>query len=167
MKWLIIIFIVMSLIGSVMWVMPTPRQRFQAQLRLRAKPLGFHIQLASLQLPRQTGEVEGDTLNVPVYRMQRLNLDRAQKACWKTWKVFRGETLANEGLQEGWSWIDGERALSEVALSRLNQVLKQLPLDVIALESTPTHASAFWQEGKGEDLERIAEQLNILIDERV
>ncbi|GGB90175.1 hypothetical protein GCM10011352_15250 [Marinobacterium zhoushanense] len=167
MKWLIIIFIVMSLIGSVMWVMPTPRQRFQAQLRLRAKPLGLHVQLANLQLPRQRGEVEGETLSVPVYRMQRLNLNRDEKANWKGWQLFRGETLANEGLTEGWSWIKGERTLSDAAMSLLNQVLSQMPSDVIALESTPTHASAFWQEGEDEDLERIAEQLKTLIEQRV
>jgi len=167
MKWLIIVFVVMSLIGSVMWVMPTPRQRFQAQLRLRARKLGFQVQLVKLQLPRQRGEVEAETLDIPAYRMLRSNLSREERDGWRNWQMFRGETLANTGLAPGWSWIRGERTLSETALSQVNRLLEQLPSDVVALESSPVHVTAFWQEGEDADLERIAELLKSMIDARV
>ena len=37
MKIFIIVVIVASLLGSFMWMMPTQREKFQAQLRLKAK----------------------------------------------------------------------------------------------------------------------------------
>lgn len=167
MKWLIIVFIVTSLIGSVMWVMPTPRQRFQAKLRMSARGLGLQVQLAQLKLPRQRGEVDAETIGIPVYRMLRTNLSREEKDCWNGWQVCRRETLSTTGLPPGWSWIKGEGQLSDTALAHICGVLERLPTDVVALESTVIHASAFWQEGDESALEQIAGLLEELIESHI
>ncbi len=167
MKWLIISLVVMSLIGSVMWVMPTPRQKFQAQLRLRSRKLGFQVQLAQLELPRARGETEGETIGVPVYRLVRQNLSRQERDHWTEWKVCRVETLANAGLPHGWSWIKGEAMLSEPALQVLNSTLEQLPADVLALESTPIHLNVFWQEAEDQGLEQIHAAIEPLVEAKI
>ncbi|KEA62805.1 hypothetical protein ADIMK_3277 [Marinobacterium lacunae] len=167
MKWLIIVFVIMSLIGSVMWVMPTPRQRFQAHLRLKARTLGLQVQLVTLKLPRMTGEMEGESISVPAYRLLRTNLSRAQKESWCSWQVCRGETLANTGLGQGWSWITGEGLLPGTVLEHVNAVLERLPDDVVALESTPIHMTAFWHESDEATLERLAGILKELVEVRV
>ena len=167
MQWLIISLVVMSLIGSVMWVMPTPRQKFQARLRLRARTLGFQVQLAQLQLPRAQGEMEAETLSVPVYRLARTNLNRAERDAWVAWTVCRVETVANQGLVPGWSWIKGEGALPASALALLNEVLSRLPADVVALESTPIHLSAFWHEHDDGGLEQIHAEITPLLEAKI
>lgn len=167
MKWLIISVVMMSLIGSVMWVMPTPRQRFQAQLRLRARQLGFQVQLVKLELPRATGEMEGESISVPVYRLPRHNLSREQKERWVPWTICRVSTLATAGLPEGWSWIRGEGRLSPAALESIAKAISELPDDVVAMESTPIHLSVFWNEGEGQALEQIKRASEPLLEARV
>lgn len=157
MKWLIIVFIMASLIGSVMWVMPSPRQRYQADLRMRARKAGIQVQLVRLELPRAQGEMEGDTLSVPAYRFLRHNVERVEKDRWHCWEVLRLETLNQQGLVAGWSWRSDDVALAGEALDGLNSILQQLPDDVIGVESTPLHLTLYWHE-RGE-----ADRLDTLI----
>ncbi|GAA0785867.1 hypothetical protein [Marinobacterium sediminicola] len=149
MKWLIIGFILASLIGSVMWVMPSPRQRYQAQLRMRARQMGIQVQLARITLPRAKGEVEQETVSVPAYRFIRDNLERVERDNWPSWEVHRLETIDNEGLPAGWSWLKGQGRLSSEAKVQLVALLEALPEDVVGVESTPLHLSLYWHE-KGE-----------------
>lgn len=167
MKWLIIILVVSSLVGSVMWVMPSPRERFQANLRLKARGLGFQVQIAQLKMPRQKGEAEAETLSVPVYRQVRTNLSSQQKDSWVSWQVCRAETLAQEGLPQGWSWISGEGRLDGARLAALCETLADLPADAIALESTPIHLNVFWREGDEAALDRIKAAIDPLIEARI
>lgn len=167
MKWLIIVFIIMSLIGSVMWVMPTPRQKFQAQLRLKARALGFQVQLVQLHLPRQRGEVEPETPTLPAYRLMRQNLSRQERDALTPWRVCRVDNIANTGLPEGWSWSEGEGALGGEALKRVRDAIATLPEDVLAIESTPLQLSVFWNEGDEAGLTVIKDALMPLLEAKV
>lgn len=146
MKWAIIALIMLSLIGSMMWVMPTPRQRFQAKLRLEARKHGFQVSLGSLALPRAQGEMEASELKSPIYRLHRSNLSRAERDAFIGYSVARVNAIANEGLPSGWSWIQGERALDARRLQRLAQWLESVPPEVGAVESDPIHLALYWRE---------------------
>lgn len=168
MEWLIIVFIVASLIGSVMWVMPSPRQRYQADLRMRARKLGVQVQLARVALPRARGEVEGDDISVPAYRFIRTNLKRAERDNWAGWQVHRLSTLDHEGLPDGWSWLKGQGAISSVAEGRLVELLEKLPDDVVGIESTPLHLTLYWHErGEAGQLEKLHEWVQVLLEEKI
>lgn len=164
MKVLIIVFVVLSLLGSAMWMMPTQRERFQAKLRLKARGEGFQIQLVRLTAPRGKGEMEGNSHNVPAYRITRSNIDKKKAELLKPWQIFKVDAMANEGLPEKWSWKMGERTLNSDQLATLNQVIDILPADVIALESTPVQVTAYWKEGNESDLLIIRQALNQLIE---
>lgn len=151
MKWTIIVLIMMSLIGSMMWVMPTPRQRFQSKLRLDARKYGFQVQLSHLTLPRAKGEVEPETVSIPAYRLLRGDsVDRKERDLWIEWKVARVEALANEGLPKGWAWIKGERTLSNRQLTWLSSALEAFPEEVVAVESSALHIMLYWREPERE-----------------
>lgn len=150
MKWTIIVLIMMSLVGSMMWMMPSPRQKMQAKLRLRARNLGLQVQLVRLTAPRAEGEMEGETTTVPAYRMMRTNIDRKQADMHVGWQIHRVRAVACDGLPEGWSWAWGEGDLNDQQLSVIAEAIECLPEDVIALESSPVQLSAFWQEDSGE-----------------
>lgn len=167
MKIAIIVFIVLSLLGSVMWVMPTRRERFQAKLRLKARTEGFQVQLVHLEGPREQGEMEPTTQNVPAYRLMRLGLRKEEAAEITPWQVFKANALANEGLPAGWSWKRGERQLEDRALARLSLVIEQMPEDIVAIESTPVQVSAYWREGQEDDMATIKAALNQLLEARI
>lgn len=165
MKWFIIIGVMLSLVGSAMWVMPTKRQKFQAKLRLHARTLGFNVQLARLEAPRAAGEMEGETISVPAYRLLRTNMERKDSDGLVVWQVFRLQSMATTGLVEGWSWMHGENELTQTQLNVLNDVLSSLPKDVTALESNPVQVTAYWHE-RGDEavLAEIKERLDRILD---
>ncbi len=168
MEWLIIAFIIASLIGSVMWVMPSPRQRYQAELRMRARKLGIQVQLARVDLPRARGEMEAETVSVPAYRFIRDNLERGERDNWISWQVHRLDTLDNTGLPEGWSWLKGQGALSATAQAQLLTLLNALPDDVVGVESTPLHLSLYWHEqGEADRLEKLHALVKPLLAQKV
>ncbi len=164
MKWMIIVLVMLSLIGSMMWVMPSKRQRFQAKLRTQAKQMGFTVQLVRLTAPRAKGEGEGNEYTTMAYRLPRLN-NKGKKADTVPWHVFRVDALANEGLPAGWSWLYGERALSAPQLACLADVMAALPAGVSSIESTPLQVSAHWDEwGEVDSLSEIKQHLQVIID---
>lgn len=168
MKWAIIVLIMLSLIGSMMWVMPSPRQRFQSQLRLEARKLGFQVQLSRLEIPRAKGEMESEVINIPAYRMLRGKLDRSAKEQWVEWMVARVDAMAADGLPQGWSWAKGERSLNPVKLNALSDWLNQLPEEVVAVESTAIHLTLYWREPeRAGALDELGEKANQLLMEMI
>lgn len=165
MNLLIIGFIVLSLVGSVMWVMPSKRDRFLAELRLNAKKKGYQVQLTKILFPREEGEMEAKNVSTVAYRLSRGKISREQHDNWVAWRVVRCQTNAKEGLPEGWGWSVGERELAAEELSSLSVILESLPKNVIGLESTPVQVSVFWQEDDADELILIEQALNKLIDE--
>ncbi|MDF2182916.1 hypothetical protein [Neptuniibacter sp. CAU 1671] len=165
MKWMIIILIMMSLIGSMMWVMPTPRQKYQAKLRLQAKKIGFRVQLERVTLPRAKGEMEPETTTVTAYRLIRNRRDKKLAQAHIPWTVYRISAVADLGLPQGWSWGLGEKTLSEPQLDMLTEIIEAMPDDVLAIESSPVEVGVFWSEEGGEAmLDLIKTQLERLLD---
>ncbi len=167
MKWAIIILVMMSLLGSMMWVMPSPRERFLAKLRSQATRRGFQVQMVRVTPPRAAGQVAPEVMKATAYRLPRYNLDKKHRDHFNEWQIFRLTAVANEGLPEGWCWGIGERQLNEQQLAVLNQLIAELPEGVTSVESTPLHISLYWNE-KGDEttLEQLHTLLQPFIDEQ-
>jgi hypothetical protein len=164
----IIVFVVLSLMGSVMWMMPTRREKYLATLRLEARKRGFTVQLIRVEPPRAQGEYESDTKNVAAYRLIRKKDAKGRQPDTTPWQVFKVDSIANEGLPEGWSWKIGERALEKPQLEVLITVIGLLPEDVVGLESTPIHVSGYWSENTDvEGMDALKAALETLIEHRV
>lgn len=168
MKWAIIVLIMMSLLGSMMWVMPSPRQRYLAKLRQQASRQGFQVQIVRVTPPRAAGQVKPEVLSATAYRLPRYNLEKKHRENFNEWQVFRQTAVANEGLPEGWCWGVGERSLNATQLGMLNDLIAQLPDGVSSVESTPVHISLYWNE-KGDEhtLEQLQALLKPFIDEQL
>lgn len=162
MEWMIIVLIMMSLVGSMMWVMPTQRQKYQAALRMKAKQLGFQVQLEKVTPPRGKGELEPDSRDMTSYRVLRQGMSREEKNNFNSWHVFRHEAIANIGLPQGWSWSSGERKLSENELIQLNEFIQALPEGVFSIESSAVFVGVHWNEEGGEE---VLESLYALLDQ--
>lgn len=163
--WGIIVLIMLSLLGSMMWAMPSPREKAQAALRSKARTLGLQVQLVRLAAPRATGEADADEYDRAAYRKLRSGLSAAQRDRLIPWQVFQIRSLACDGLPEGWSWKQGEGTLAQAQLNVLADVLRALPQDVLALESTPLYVTAYWSERGGiDELDKIQLMLQRVID---
>ena len=160
MEWAIIVFVTLSLVGSVMWVMPTKRQKYQAALRLHAKKLGFQVNLGRVTAPRAKGEMDQETRNITHYRLFRHDLTPQQKKTFVNWQVFNVDAMANTGLPKGWCWEKGEKNLSDEALNALSEFINKLPSGVFAIESSSVYLSLLWDEEGGEEqLETLKNQM--------
>ncbi len=167
MKWAIIVLIMMSLLGSMMWVMPSPRQRFLAKLRLQASREGFHVQIVRVTPPRAAGQVEPEVLSATAYRLPRFNLEKSEREGFTEWQVFRQTAIADTGLPEGWCWGVGERCLSEPQLLTLNELIGRLPEGVSSIESTPVHLSLYWNEkGDESSLEALKQLMQPIMEQK-
>lgn len=149
MEWVISIVVMLSLIGSIMWIRPSPRERMMSQVRLHARKLGFIVQIAQLETTRAKGEMEPEKVRLPAYRILRNDLTRDEKDHWKSWQIFRTDNVANQGLPQGWSWKKGEYELSNAACEIISDLIMLLPKEVKALESNPMYFSVYWREAGG------------------
>tara|TARA_R110002167_G_scaffold6193_4_gene28181 strand:- start:1862 stop:2362 length:501 start_codon:yes stop_codon:yes gene_type:complete len=144
MNWFVIVLILLAIIGSMMWMMPSPRQRLQALLRQSAMRSGFQVQITRILLPRALGEATADARDCVAYRLPRVRPSGHSRQI--PWQVFKLVSHANQGLAEGWSWAKGEGELDPEALEIVAELLRDLPGDVYGLESTPVSASVYWEE---------------------
>ncbi|MEH6651287.1 MAG: hypothetical protein V7707_14770 [Motiliproteus sp.] len=173
MNWFIIVLILLAIFGSMMWMMPSPRQRAQAILRQKAMRSGFQVQITRILLPRALGEALADERDCVAYRIPRLNSTKKSSGARASnvlvpWQIFRLQSHANEGLPSDWSWSKGEGQLEPTALTLIAELIETLPDDVYGLESTPVNASVYWEEhGTPEAVELIQQQLTRLVDAAV
>ncbi len=167
MNWVIIALIVLSLIGSMLWMMPSPRQRMQAQMRQKAMTSGMRVQMVKLKCPRATGEAEPEERDMIAYRLPRHNLSQSERHSFNAWQLFKLNTLATAGLPEGWSWGRGE-GQQDRNLTLILQVLGDLPEGSFSLESSADSVSLYWTEHGGEAfVSSIKDLLNQLIEAKV
>ncbi len=167
MKWAIIILIMLSLLGSMMWALPSQRQRFQAELRRLASQKGFTVQVVRLTPPRGAGQIEQESYMTTAYQLPRFNLAKGERETFRSWQVYRQTTVANEGLPLGWSWAAGERQLATDQLELLAELIDVLPDGINSIESTPVHFSVYWDEkGPLETLDQLKAQMQKVIDRK-
>lgn len=141
----------LSLFGSMMWMKPTSRQKYQAKLRLQARKLGFQVSLEKVVPPRATGEMEPNACTLPCYKIMREPQKNVKLDTKPVWQVFRLESIATTGLPSGWSWKQGENQLTPEELAKIVAVLPELPADVFSLQSVPDYVAVHWEEDGGED----------------
>ncbi|MGB0733030.1 MAG: hypothetical protein ACPGPF_04670 [Pontibacterium sp.] len=168
METLIIVFVVLSLLGSVFWAMPTRRQKEQGALRMKARNLGLQTRMERLTFPRAKGEVEEETRQLMAYRMLRDNIDRKAATQRPSWLICQADSMKNVDLPEGWSWKVGESELSESSLAYIENLVPNLPKGVLAIESSPLYVAFYWDERGGEAvLDTMAEQITALLKDKV
>lgn len=166
MNWVIIIVLLVSILGSMLWMMPSPMQRHQAKMRQLAMKAGLNIQMVKLKCPRAIGEAEAQELDCMAYRLSRAGGDKLAMKI-SPWQVFRLHGHADRDLPEGWCWGKGEKLLNEQQLGILKEMISTLPKDVLAIESTPLAASVYWYEREVESsVETIKEELSKLVEQR-
>jgi hypothetical protein len=153
---LIIICAVILILGSSLWILPSPRQRAQMELRRTAMRKGLQVKLSKIK----DLEYPGEEKNCIAYRLPR---HRTNDVNTPKWMLLR-HTQTDEELQvPGWIY---ERVAGRYRFSdgeAIAKILAQFPADVMAVQSTSGSVSAYWNEnGEMEDVDTLLRVLTEL-----
>ncbi|OPX56954.1 hypothetical protein SAMN02745127_00854 [Oceanospirillum multiglobuliferum] len=153
-NWLIILVIVAAVISPIFWLMPSPRQRYQMELRKQAMHAGLKVRIEKLKL-------NGQEYSAVAYRWMREDKKNVYR-----FKVARTARLEKEEIGiygdpfiEGWHWLEEPMPIADAAtLAKLEEMLKALPADTMILEGGTATLTLWWHEnGSPEDVQKLAE----------
>lgn len=141
--WVMVILAILTVVGSVVWVRPSPRDQKLAAWRRDALVGGLKVSLQGLKAePKDSGirdDVEGASYVL-------YNTD-AQKGDTTMWAVVKTEGWLKEDLQDGWSWY---KENGHVDHGQVAKLIADCPLDVLVIERTPVSSRVIWKEGGSE-----------------
>ena len=155
-------------VGSMAWVLPSPRERAQMKLRQRAMALGIEVRLSKIDDPLLLGEI---------YRCCAYRRNRPKKAPQAVSGLFYRassksadnsangpETQAADVLApSGWRVKGSRLAARDPKFSAVFAILNRLPDNCRIVEINPLMAAIYWQEqGSEQDVETIRSVLEAL-----
>lgn len=156
---LIILFAVVLVVGPVMWLKPSTRDRRLAELRGNAAKAGLTVQM--MPLPAALGE---GTAAVYICRWE----DRRRL---QTGWVLERQRVEHEMHFAGyWDWRNG-RTAPQAARDPLRKMLSALPADACAIIATDAGIGVQWRESSGasgaEKLQSLLSEFRPDIEERI
>lgn len=141
MNWTTIGIICLALavvLGPVLFLQPSKRQRRLAALRMQAAKLGMDVKMAKIK--DETYAAYGKPWPLTDKSKQKINSWRAEKMPYA------------HGLHIAGYWhASGEQALPSELVAVLGDMLDQLPEGVEAVEVTGRGARCYWSERGGEE----------------
>ena len=139
----VMVLVVMMVVGPVMMIRPTPRQRRLTQLRGTALPAGMSVRMARLK----EGVGSHDSYSIAVYSLPVP--EELKKTIKDTprfnWRLLRRNMSHELHLAHYWDWEDRAKAPLEISNSLLDW-LTTLPKSVRAVEMTGYGPSLYWTE---------------------
>ncbi|MBM6550181.1 hypothetical protein [Marinomonas ostreistagni] len=146
---LIVVFIVLSLMGSALWIKPSRRDREKMNLRMAARKHGILVQLTSVDLPDKWDKTT-NKVSVSAYRKYRAKPLKDFTAA----NLYTHEVWKHEALCDGWF------SSRSIDLEQTTKDLLQRHKDVfLAIEVRPEGVSLFWTERGDEQTVEAANQI--------
>lgn len=157
--WIPVVIVALAIamvVGPILLIQPSKRQKRQSRLRNYAIHKGFRVQL--LPFPENLDAVKSGDL-IPVYTLPWETSSKRQASWLLIKRPFSHETH----FYGTWQWHCPQPASAEWH-QPLQQVLSTLPDSFIALGNGPQGIFVFWLERGGEELINVAyEQLSELM----
>ncbi|WP_283786590.1 hypothetical protein QNI23_009085 [Bermanella sp. WJH001] len=154
--WIAMAFIALAIVGSVMWIRPSPRDQKLAKWRREALMAGMKVRLQTLKAEPKNSGIRDDVPGV-TYEWFNPEPNKTDKV---TWAIVKTDAWLQEGLPQGWSWYGKEMP---VDLEKIKQIVETLPVEVNAIERTPVSSRVIWNEnGKEFDAVKLKEYLQNL-----
>lgn len=134
----IILFAVILVIGPVMWLKPSSRDKKLAGLRQRAASSGLKVQIQPLPESQGAG-------NAAVYFSQWRNPRRLQSG----WALELQRMSHELNFDGDWDWRK-KREAPEAAKPSLKELIAMLPTDATAIFANDAGLGVQWHERSGE-----------------
>lgn len=149
---LVIVLVIALAVGPVMWFRSTPYQQQIINTRSRATKLGLRVQLVPLSELGVAGEdAKGDFVaayGLPWVQRESDESEVIGRPASYSWRLMR-QRISHEAHFEGWwDWQNGQRA-DKSWHAPLLALLRELPSDVIAIESSRQNLWLYWRERGG------------------
>lgn len=147
--------VLLLIIGPIIAVLPSPRQKEQMDLRHLAKGLGINIELTSITdpVPKQDkyisslGKSLEPILKVIAYRKARKMPEEWRRATIVNWAIERRLESVDDDLPGNWCWVEGGPAtLPMEFFTQLGAALAVLPDDVERVDEMNRVLSVYWHE---------------------
>lgn|GEM_PF-1486513 len=159
MAFLIIALTVTLVLGSALWVLPSPRERGQMAMRREAMLKGLQVKLTKIK----DREYPGEQIQCIEYGLAHR---RAQGLKLQTWMLYRqtendrASLSVREAGISGWFYDRDQGSYRFDDSETMSMLLAQLPEDVMAVQCTVGALSVYWQE-RGE-MDDVAAILTVL-----
>ena len=147
--------VLLLIIGPIIAVLPSPRQKEQMALRQLAMGLGMNVELTSITdpVPKQDkyisslGKSLEPILKVIAYRKARKMPEEWRRATIVNWAIERRLESADDDLPANWCWVDERPATLPMAfVTHLGMALAELPDDVARVDEMNRVLSVYWHE---------------------
>jgi len=153
MVWAILIigFSLCLIIGPILLLQPSPRQRKIADIRTKAYSLGFTVSMS---------EYEGDQV------AEYLRAWPGTQLKWQAtdWVLERKNYLHDIHFCGHWDWQGSSRA-PEQSAQIVHEFIERLPKSVVAVRASRAGIALQWREAGGEQaLQELLAQLDVLIE---
>jgi len=156
----IVVFIVLALMGSFFWIMPSPRDKKRMVLRQKAMRLGLKVRFPDKGLKERLIRFEDKVLGTMLYEL--FIVGRKKPALLGAFFITRDE---EGGI---WRFIEASLPVNLQAVSgRMLQALEKLPVNLNLVMLSSNGFSVFWEErGSEEDVDRlfgVMEEINTIL----
>ena len=167
MVYVVIGLVLVLIIGPIIAVLPSQRQKEQMALRQLAMGLGINVELTSIAdpVPKQDkyisslGKSLDPILKVIAYRKARKMPDEWRRATMVNWTIERRLESDDDDLPPSWCWVDERPAtLPTEFVTHLGTALVELPIDVERVEEKNRTLSIYWHERDDSDAVRRIDQ---------
>ena len=169
MTWIIIILVVAVILGPIMYLVPTPKDKRLSALRLAARKVGLVVKISSLpKLDPQASErvtAGGKTLDPKIactaYELP-MTPGLADFGEFTLLRMPANPTMPVDEVLSGWSLQPGSPAWATYAACDkptevLRQTLDKLPPDSLGFSVNDRYVACYWRERATADDGRIAE----------
>ncbi len=173
--WLVVVMIVAILgivIGPIMWVVPSNRDKRIAKLRNYAAEQGARVRLVAKRSLPGIAEDKDSSPNLVRYSInwtldkseddERNKSNLTSKPENSPWRLQAGRIEHESHFSGAWQWAK-DLVADQKWHSALRANLDRLPSDVIAIENTPYDLAIYWQEkGSAEEVDQVVSFLKTL-----
>lgn len=167
--WLVVMVLILGfVVGPIMWVLPSKRDKRIAKLRNYAAQEGVRVRLVARSSLPGISEAEGSSVNLVRYSINwDSESDDAETASSSKvvnlpWRLQVGRIEHEAHFSGNWEWAKDLIAGQKWHRS-LREILTALPDDVHVIENTPYDLAIFWQEkGSNSEVDRLVEILKTL-----
>ncbi|MFP8965470.1 hypothetical protein ACKC9G_02660 [Pokkaliibacter sp. CJK22405] len=151
------VLVIVLLMGSIFWVMPSAAQKRVMNLRQNALSMGLRPSVQRITRIREPGESEVLPQSLLLYSKLR------QQTCQRmTWQLERREGFDPVTGVNGWFWKDKPAELAEKDETHLREILSQVPASVDLVLVSSMGVSLHWNEKNPEllsEINRLAESI--------
>ena len=159
MTWLLIAFILALIIGPILILLPSPRQKERMAFRAHARTRGISVELCTIEDPHPNPDnylsATGKPLE-PVIKCIAYRIVRKRPLHWRRilpieWQLIQTQDARSVDLPAGWKWNEPVDELPEALRRALAKELQRLPDDVITVAESNYIVSVNWREKGGSD----------------